>query len=157
MMMRKRNTTAFSFMAWAAFASAFAAMFVGIYTLEEILSVKGYYAVAALYLTMASFVLQKTIRDNQDDGYSGKKRNTGAFTFLAWTAFATALLAMFIGIYNLDQPLSVQGYYAVCTLFLTMSSFVLQKTVRDNKEDETLIEPAAALAADHPVHPHESE
>jgi hypothetical protein len=140
-MMRRRNTAAFSFMAWASFASAFLAMFIGIYTLEEDLSVKGYYAVAALYLTMSAFVLQKTIRDNQEDEYTGKKRNTGAFNFLAWAAFATALIAMFIGIYNLNQPLSVQGYYAVTALFLTMSSFVLQKTVRDNKEDDDLLGP----------------
>ncbi|WP_256257356.1 YiaA/YiaB family inner membrane protein [Paenibacillus sp. UNCCL117] len=57
---------------------------------------------------------------------------------MAWAAFATALAAMFIGIVNLNQPLSVQGYYAVTALFLTMSSFVLQKTVRDNKEDQDL-------------------
>lgn len=134
--MRKRNTAAFSFLAWASFASAFLAMFIGIYTLQESLSVKGYYAVSALYLTMAAFVLQKTIRDNQEDEESHRKRNTGAFTFLAWAAFVTALLAMFIGIYNLEQPLSVKGYYAVTALFLTMSAFVLQKTVRDNREDE---------------------
>ncbi|MEF3313512.1 YiaA/YiaB family inner membrane protein [Paenibacillus sp. GYB004] len=63
---------------------------------------------------------------------------------MSWAAFATALIAMFVGIYNLNQPLSVQGYYAVCALFLTMSSFVLQKTVRDNKEDDDLIGPAHA-------------
>lgn len=129
-------------MAWASFACAFLAMFIGIYTLEEPLSVKGYYAVAALYLTMSAFVLQKTVRDNQEDDHAGKKRNTAAFTFLAWAAFATSLAAMLIGIYNLEQPLSVQGYYAVCALFLTMSSFVLQKTVRDNKEDDELLGPA---------------
>ncbi|SDC50060.1 Uncharacterized membrane protein YiaA [Paenibacillus sp. UNCCL117] len=136
--MKKRNTGAFTFLAWASFAFALLAMFIGIYTLEESLSVKGYYAVTALYLTMASFVLQKTIRDNQDDEGERTKRNTKAFTFLAWAAFATALAAMFIGIVNLNQPLSVQGYYAVTALFLTMSSFVLQKTVRDNKEDQDL-------------------
>ncbi|WP_235941404.1 YiaA/YiaB family inner membrane protein [Paenibacillus puerhi] len=77
------------------------------------------------------------MRDNQEDGEGeSRRRNTGAFTFLSWTAFGTALLAMFIGIFNLNQPLSVQGYYAVTALFLTMSSFVLQKTVRDNKEDQ---------------------
>lgn len=138
MMMSRRNTAAFSFMAWASFACAFLAMFIGIYTLEESLSVKGYYAVAAMYLTMSAFVLQKTIRDNQDDAASGKRRTTVAFTFLSWVAFATSLAAIFIGITNLNQPLSVKGYYAVCTLFLTMSSFVLQKTVRDNKEDEEI-------------------
>jgi uncharacterized membrane protein YiaA len=135
---RKRNTTAFTFMAWASFIGAFVAMFIGIYTLEESLSVKGYFAVCALFLTMSAFVLQKVIRDNLEDGYESRKRNTSAFTFLAWSSFALALLGMFIGIINLEQLLSVKGYYAVTALFLTMSSFVLQKTVRDNNDDDAL-------------------
>ena len=135
---RKRNTAAFTFMTWASFIGAFLAMFIGIYTLKEALSVKGYYAVCALFLTMSSFVLQKVVRDNMEDGYGARKRNTTAFTFLAWSSFAMALLGMFIGIINLEQPLSVKGYYAVTALFLTMSSFVLQKTVRDNNEDDAL-------------------
>jgi len=65
-----------------------------------------------------------------------KKRNTPAFTFLAWASFVLSFSAMFIGIYTLDASLSVKGYYAVSALFLVMSSFVLQKTIRDNQEDE---------------------
>lgn len=64
------------------------------------------------------------------------RRNTPAFTFLSWASFALAFLAMFIGIYNLEAELSVKGYYAVSALFLVMSSFVLQKTIRDNQEDD---------------------
>ncbi|MEI4802420.1 YiaA/YiaB family inner membrane protein [Bacillus sp. NPDC077411] len=64
-----------------------------------------------------------------------RKRNTQAFTFLAWTSFVCALSGMLIGIYTLEEPLSVKGYYLIGTLFLTMSSFVLQKTIRDNEED----------------------
>ena len=78
---RRRNTTAFTFMAWTSFIGAFLAMFIGIYTLEESLSVKGYFAVCALFLTMSAFVLQKVIRDNLEDGYGSRKRNTAAFTF----------------------------------------------------------------------------
>jgi hypothetical protein len=62
--------------------------------------------------------------------------NTPAFTFLAWASFVLAFLAMFIGIYTLDASLPVKGYYVVSALFLTMSSFVLQKTIRDNQEDD---------------------
>ncbi|WP_307258693.1 YiaA/YiaB family inner membrane protein [Oikeobacillus pervagus] len=65
-----------------------------------------------------------------------KKRNTAAFTFLAWISFVAACLAMYIGIYFLNEPLVVKGYYAVTAAFLIMSSFVLQKVVRDNYEDE---------------------
>jgi|GEM_PF-624179 len=64
------------------------------------------------------------------------RRNTQAFTFLAWASFVLAFLAMFIGIYTLDATLPVKGYYAVTALFLVMSSFVLQKTIRDNQEDD---------------------
>ncbi|WP_028400134.1 YiaA/YiaB family inner membrane protein [Ectobacillus panaciterrae] len=68
-----------------------------------------------------------------------KRRNTAAFTFLAWGSFICALSAMLVGIYTLNEPLSVKGYYLVGTLFLTMSSFVLQKTIRDNEEDDAKI------------------
>lgn len=65
-----------------------------------------------------------------------KRRNTQAFTFLAWASFALALGMMLIGIYTLKEPLSVKGYYLMGTFFLVMSSFVLQKVVRDNVEDD---------------------
>ncbi len=65
-----------------------------------------------------------------------KRRNTPAFTFLAWASFVLSFAAMFIGIYTLDASLPVKGYYAVTALFLVMSSFVLQKTIRDNQEDD---------------------
>lgn len=65
-----------------------------------------------------------------------RKRNTPAFVFMAWASFVLAMLAQFIGIYNLEAPLSVKGYYAVTGLFLVMSAFVLQKTVRDEAEDK---------------------
>ncbi|MFT9848763.1 YiaA/YiaB family inner membrane protein [Aneurinibacillus sp. REN35] len=65
-----------------------------------------------------------------------RRRNTKAFTNMAWAAFILSFAAMFIGIYTLDAPLPVKGYYIVSALFLTMSSFVLQKTIRDNQEDD---------------------
>ncbi|WP_019243531.1 MULTISPECIES: YiaA/YiaB family inner membrane protein [Bacillus] len=63
--------------------------------------------------------------------------NTAAFTFLAWASFILAFCAEYIGIYNLQESLSVKGYYAVSGAFLIMSSFVLQKTIRDNHEAKT--------------------
>lgn len=65
-----------------------------------------------------------------------RRRNTQAFTFLAYAAFAAALLAEYIGIWYLEEPLSVKGYYAVTAAFLVMASIVLQKTIRDNQEDD---------------------
>ena len=62
-----------------------------------------------------------------NEGRTMRRRNTQAFTFLAWTSFVCALSGMLIGIYTLDETLSVKGYYLLGTLFLTMSCFVLQK------------------------------
>ena len=60
-----------------------------------------------------------------NEGRTMRRRNTQAF--LAWTSFVCALSGMLIGIYTLDETLSVKGYYLIGTLFLTMSCFVLQK------------------------------
>lgn len=65
-----------------------------------------------------------------------RRRNTPAFTFLAWASFALACGFTFVGIYNMEAPLVEKGYYSVCALFLIMSSFVLQKVIRDNQEDD---------------------
>lgn len=64
------------------------------------------------------------------------QRNTGAFTGLAWVSFGMALGLMLIGIYTLNEPLMVKGYYVMGTFYLMSSSFVLQKVIRDNAEDQ---------------------
>lgn len=67
-----------------------------------------------------------------------RRRHTREFTFLAWASFVLAMLAQYIGLWYLEEPLSVKGYYAVTAAFLVMSAFVLQKVIRDNAEDDEL-------------------
>jgi uncharacterized membrane protein YiaA len=139
---RRRNTPTYTFMAWGAFVIAFGFEFGGIYSLEQPLSVRGYYAAVAILLIITSFVLQKVIRDNDEDDYlrehnpHHRKRNTSAFTFLAWIGFVLALLFEFVGLSTLEEPFYVVGYYAIAAAFLIVTSLVLQKTVRDNEEDK---------------------
>jgi uncharacterized membrane protein YiaA len=64
------------------------------------------------------------------------KRNTAAFTFLAWASFILALSFLIVGIWNTDWPLVEKGYYAGCFLWGISSAFVLAKVVRDNEEDK---------------------
>ncbi|WP_407643532.1 YiaA/YiaB family inner membrane protein [Cohnella endophytica] len=54
-------------MSWVGFLLAILFEFVGLTTLEEPLYVVGYYAIAAAFLIVTSLVLQKTIRDNEED------------------------------------------------------------------------------------------
>lgn len=63
-------------------------------------------------------------------------RNTSTFTLLAWAAFVLACAFFFIGIYNMEAQLVEKGYYSVTGIFLIFSSFVLQKVIRDNQEDQ---------------------
>jgi hypothetical protein len=138
---RRRNTPTYTFMAWAAFLIAAGFEFIGIYTLKQPLSVQGYYAVTGVLLIITSFLLQKVARDNDEDKFlkeynpSYRNRNTSAFTFMAWGGFILAVLAQYIGISVLEEPLYVKGYYAIAGAFLIVACLVLQKTIRDNEED----------------------
>jgi uncharacterized membrane protein YiaA len=139
---RRRNTPTYTFMAWGAFILAFGFEFGGIYSLKQPLSVRGYYAAVAILLIITAFVLQKVIRDNDEDhflreqNHHHRKRNTSAFTFLSWIGFVLAILFEFIGLSTLQEPFYVVGYYAIAAAFLIVTSLVLQKTIRDNEEDK---------------------
>ncbi len=139
---RRRNTPTYTFMAWGAFILAFGFEFGGIYSLKQPLSVRGYYAAVAILIIITSFVLQKVIRDNDEDQFlreqnmHHRRRNTSAFTFLSWVGFVLAVGFEFIGLTTLEEPFYVIGYYAIGAAFLIVTSLVLQKTIRDNEEDK---------------------
>jgi hypothetical protein len=46
-----------------------------------------------------------------------KRRNTNAFTFLAWVSFVAAVLAMYVGIYYLKEPLMVKPSLSCLLLY----------------------------------------
>nr|WP_255570230.1 YiaA/YiaB family inner membrane protein [Cohnella sp. CFH 77786] len=54
-------------MAWGGFVLSVAFEYIGLSTLQEPLYVVGYYAIAAAFLIVSCLVLQKTIRDNEED------------------------------------------------------------------------------------------
>lgn len=60
--------------------------------------------------------------------------NTPQWTFFAWASFASAVVMIWLGLWNLPADLWVKGYLAMGTLFLTGSTFTLSKTMRDNQE-----------------------
>lgn len=65
-----------------------------------------------------------------------QRRNTPAFTMLAWSGLILFTSLILIGLYTLDQPLMVKGYYLMGTVGVIISSFTVAKVVRDNQEDE---------------------
>ncbi|MFC9509209.1 YiaA/YiaB family inner membrane protein [Streptomyces sp. NPDC057002] len=62
----KQNTAAFYGQAVASFAVAMAATAIGIYQLSADAWVRGFLAIAVLYLVTSAFTLAKVIRDRQE-------------------------------------------------------------------------------------------
>jgi hypothetical protein len=65
---KQQNTAAFYGQAVASFAVALAAVSVGILRLEADAWVRGFLAIAVLYLTTSAFTLAKVVRDRQEAG-----------------------------------------------------------------------------------------
>ncbi|MFF4540344.1 YiaA/YiaB family inner membrane protein [Streptomyces aureus] len=68
---KQQNTAAFYGQAVASFSVAMAATALGIFKLQADAWVRGFLAIAVLYLVTSSFTLAKVIRDRQDGGRSG--------------------------------------------------------------------------------------
>ena len=64
-----------------------------------------------------------------------RRRNTLAFTFLAWASFVLATCFLLVAVWNTEWQLVEKGYYAGCFIWGIYSSFVLSKVIRDNEED----------------------
>ncbi|MDR3079956.1 MAG: hypothetical protein LBV60_03360 [Streptomyces sp.] len=65
---KQQSTTAFYGQAVASFSVAMAATAVGIYQLNASAWVRGFLAIAVLYLVTSAFTLAKVIRDRQEAG-----------------------------------------------------------------------------------------
>jgi hypothetical protein len=63
---KQQNTAAFYGQAVASFAVAMAATAIGVYRLDANAWVRGFLAIAVLYLVTSSFTLAKVIRDRQE-------------------------------------------------------------------------------------------
>ncbi|MEV5352754.1 YiaA/YiaB family inner membrane protein [Streptomyces sp. NPDC093516] len=63
---KQQNTAAFYGQAVASFAVAMAATAIGIYRLSADAWVRGFLAIAVLYLVTSSFTLAKVVRDRQE-------------------------------------------------------------------------------------------
>lgn len=65
-----------------------------------------------------------------------KQRNSSSFYLMAWVSFGFFVSLMIIGLWTLEEPLMVKGYYLMAAVGLISSSFTVAKVVRDKQEDE---------------------
>lgn len=70
-----------------------------------------------------------------------RKRNTSAFTVLSYFTLFSGVFLFSIGLYNADAlELNEKGYYIACMILVAVGSIITQKVVRDNAEDNDIIE-----------------
>jgi len=65
--------------------------------------------------------------------------NSASWMFFIKFSFLIALLSMTTGIMFMPGGILVQGYFAICALFLVSSTITLSKTLRDEHESQRLI------------------
>ncbi len=65
--------------------------------------------------------------------------NSASWMFFIKLSFAIALISMTTGIMFMPGGILVQGYFAICALFLVSSTITLSKTLRDEHESQRLI------------------
>ncbi|CAL9374495.1 hypothetical protein SUDANB37_00954 [Streptomyces sp. enrichment culture] len=68
-----------------------------------------------------------------------KQQNTAAYYGQAVASFAVALLAVALGIANLEADVWVRAFLGIAVLYLTTSAFTLAKVVRDRQEAGQII------------------
>ncbi|WP_042347854.1 YiaA/YiaB family inner membrane protein [Bacillus massiliigorillae] len=70
-----------------------------------------------------------------------RKKNTTAFTFLAWIAFISGIVLLSVGLYNADNlELNEKGYYIAVMILTVVGAITVQKVTRDNEDDKYALE-----------------
>ncbi|MBP2259038.1 YiaA/YiaB family inner membrane protein [Virgibacillus alimentarius] len=69
-----------------------------------------------------------------------RRRNTPAFTVLAYFTFFAGVALFCIGLYNADNlQLNEKGYYIAVMILVAVGAILTQKVTRDNAEDDEII------------------
>jgi uncharacterized membrane protein YiaA len=70
-----------------------------------------------------------------------RRRNTPAFTGMAYFTLAVGMFMFIIGMYNASHlELAEKGYYIATMLLVAIGAILTQKVTRDNAEDNAIIE-----------------
>ncbi|MBU8785841.1 MULTISPECIES: YiaA/YiaB family inner membrane protein [Bacillus] len=69
-----------------------------------------------------------------------RRRNTTAFTVMAYFTFFAGVFLFCIGLYNAENlQLNEKGYYIAVMILVAVGAILTQKVTRDNAEDNEII------------------
>jgi uncharacterized membrane protein YiaA len=70
-----------------------------------------------------------------------RRRNTSAFTILAYFTFIAGVSLFCIGLFNAENlQLNEKGYYIAVMILVAVGAILTQKVTRDNAEDTDILE-----------------
>lgn len=121
-----RPSAAFVGASWFALLLGAGAYLIGLWNAQMPLNERGYYFVLLLYGLFAAISLQKAVRDRLED-----IPVTALYAGLAWFSVASALLLLFIGLWNADLQLSEKGFYGMAYALALFAAIAVQKNTRD--------------------------
>jgi hypothetical protein len=70
---------------------------------------------------------------------TSQQKPSAAFFIQSVVSFAVALIALVIGVINLQVDIWVRGFLSVGVLYLVTSTFTLSKVIRDQQEASTAL------------------
>lgn len=121
-----RPSGAFIGASWGSLAISMGAYLIGLWNSQMALNEKGFYLAVLILGLFAAISLQKTVRDRVED-----IPVTGLYMGLCWSALASALVLLVVGLINATMDFSVKGFFAMAYFFSLFAVVTIQKNVRD--------------------------
>lgn len=119
-------SAAFIGASWTALVLGIGAYLIGLWNAEMLLNEKGYYFTLLLYGLFSAVSVQKSVRDRHDG-----IPVTAIYYGLSWFAVLSALLLLFIGLWNATLALSEKGFYGMAYALSLFAAIAVQKNTRD--------------------------
>ncbi|HST44692.1 MAG TPA: inner membrane protein YiaA [Luteimonas sp.] len=120
-------SAAFIGASWVALGLGMGAYLIGLWNAPMQLNEKGYYFVLLLYGLFAAVSVQKSVRDRMEG-----MRVSNLYYGLAWFAVVSALLLLFVGLWNATLGLSERGFYGMAYALSLFAAIAVQKNTRDS-------------------------
>ncbi|QCO66888.1 hypothetical protein E5843_02135 [Luteimonas yindakuii] len=131
-MEHSKPSAAFVGASWFALLLGASAYLIGLWNAQMQLNEKGYYFTLLLYGLFAAVSVQKSVRDRMEG-----IPVTNIYYGLSWFAVISALLLLFIGLWNAGLALSEKGFYGMAYALSLFAAIAVQKSTRDSFGDES--------------------